>query len=239
MARAVRFPLWEGWQGPAAAGLGAAWAVLALGGADRGMDMSAMSRADELRPALMGMTGAVALLPWAAMAAAMMLPGALPALRHVAVNSLRWRRRRAVATFAAVYLGVWVGFGALVYAASPLWSTADASAVAAAALALAAGYQLTAHKRRAVRDCHRPLPLPPRGRRATAGLLRFASYNSLACVRSCWAMMLAMAVATSTLVPLLAIAAIVTAEKRSQKPGRTIRVAAALLAAGALATALA
>jgi predicted metal-binding membrane protein len=172
---------------------------------------------------------------WTLMVTAMMLPTALPAVRHVASNSLRARRPRAMATFAVVYLAIWVGFGALALLLSPLWSSLDPAAVLTACLALAAGWQLTAAKRGALRDCHLPTPLPPRGRRATAGVIRFGARNGLACVRSCWAMMLAMAVATSA--PafwMVAVTGIVATEKLFPRPRQASRAAALLLAAGAL-----
>jgi len=119
---------------------------------------------------------------------------------------------------------------------APLWSSIDRAAVLALALALAAGWQLTAYKQRALRDCHRPKPLPPRGRRATVGVMRFASCNGFACVRSCWAMMLVMGVASSAMMFwMIAITGIMTTEKFAQKPRHAARTGAALLAAGAIA----
>jgi predicted metal-binding membrane protein len=175
---------------------------------------------------------------WALMIVAMMLPSALPAVRHVAANSLRARRPRAMATFAAVYVLVWVAFGVLILAVSPAWSALDGAVVAAGALAVAAAWQLSAPKRRALRDCHRPTPLPPAGRRATAGVMRFALRNGTACVRSCWAMMLAMSVAaTATTFWMLAITGLVLVEKLAPRPRQATRAGALVLAAGSLAVA--
>jgi predicted metal-binding membrane protein len=184
---------------------------------------------------LLGSGAALAIAMWALMVVAMMLPAAIPAVRHVAVNSLRWQRRHAMATFVACYVSVWVAFGAVVVAVSRLWSSIDGAAVMAVALAVAGSWQLTVHKRRALRDCHRPLPLPPRGWHATAGVVRFASLNSLACLRSCWAMMLAMGVASSMVVVwMLTITGIVATEKLVQKPRRATRASAGVLVAGAV-----
>jgi predicted metal-binding membrane protein len=186
---------------------------------------------------LLGSGLALAIAMWTLMVAAMMLPAALPAVQHVAVNSLRWRRRRAAATFLVVYIAIWAVFGAVLIALAPLWSGVDGKLVLAAALAAAAGWQLTVHKRRALRDCHRPSPLPPSGRAATRGVLEFAWRNSSACVRSCWAMMLAMAVASSMMIFwMVAITGIVLTEKLATKPRQATRVAAVLLGAGALVT---
>jgi predicted metal-binding membrane protein len=187
---------------------------------------------------LLGMGVGASVAMWAVMIVAMMLPTALPAVRHVAANTLRRRRPQAMAVFAAVYLLIWVVFGALVIAVAPAWSSVDRSVVAAGALALAAAWQLTVHKRRAVRDCHRPSPLPPTGRRATAGVARFAWRNSTACVRSCWAMMLAMAVATTaTTFWMVAITGVVLTEKLARRPRQATRAGALLLAAGSVAVA--
>jgi predicted metal-binding membrane protein len=187
---------------------------------------------------LLGMGFASGMAMWALMVLAMMLPTALPAIRHVAVNSLRRRRTRAMATFTAVYVAIWVVLGALLIAAAPAFSGLSGTPVAAAALAIAAGWQLTVHKRRALRDCHRPSPLPPTGSRATAGVVRFALRNSSACVRSCWAMMLAMAVATTaTTFWMVAITGLALIEKLALKPRQAIRAGAVLLGAGALVVA--
>jgi predicted metal-binding membrane protein len=163
-----------------------------------------------------------------------MPPTALPAVRHVAANTLRRRRPRAMAGFAAVYVAIWVAFGAVVVAAAPAWAGLDRTTAAAGALALAAVWQLTPFKLRALRDCHRPSPLPPTGRRATAGMVRFAVRNGGACVRSCWAMMLAMAVtATATTFWMVAITGLVLVEKLAPKPRQATRTAAVALALGA------
>jgi predicted metal-binding membrane protein len=175
---------------------------------------------------------------WALMVLAMMLPTALPAVRHVAANSLSRRRPGAMVTFAAVYALIWVAFGVVILLVAPAWSGLDRTAVAAGALGLAAGWQLTAPKRRALRDCHRPSPLPPTGRRATVGVARFALRNGTACVRSCWAMMLAMAVAaTATTFWMVVITGLALVEKLAPRPRQATRAGAVLLAAGSLAVA--
>jgi predicted metal-binding membrane protein len=176
---------------------------------------------------------------WALMVVAMMLPSALPAVRHVGVGSLRWRRRRAMMTFVFGYLGGWLVFGAAAAFVLDSWPGLDTELVAAGALAVAGAWQLTSSKRRALSDCHRPSPLPPRGWRATAGVLRFAGLNSLACIRSCWALMLATALTRSMPVFwMVATTGIVTVEKFAAKPRQAARVSAVLLAVGAFLTGL-
>src|SRR5262245_59271428 len=50
---------------------------------------------------------------WSIMAALMMVPVTLPAIRHVAFNSFRIRRARAMTIYLAAYLLAWIGFGML------------------------------------------------------------------------------------------------------------------------------
>jgi predicted metal-binding membrane protein len=85
---------------------------------------------------------------WALMMAAMMLPGALPAVSRF----VRAKGRRAVAAplFAASYLAVWTLFGIALYALY-----APHGAWVAGLLAIAAGiYELTPLKRSCRRRCH-------------------------------------------------------------------------------------
>ena len=90
---------------------------------------------------------------------------------------------------------------------------------------MAAAWQLTRWKLVALRACHRPVPLPPLGRRADAAVVRFGVRNGSACVGSCWAMMLAMGVASAgaMLPAMVALTALVTSEKLAERPRRTTR----------------
>jgi predicted metal-binding membrane protein len=137
--------------------------------------------------------GTAGLGQWTLMCVAMMVPVALPAVRHVAVNSLRRRRGAAVAQFLAAYLLVWVAFGALVLAGLAALPPSLAPWLLPAALGLAAIWQLQPWLRWFLWACHRTVPLPPRGWRAVRGSLRFGVRHGLACVGVCWPFMLAMA----------------------------------------------
>lgn len=191
-------------------------------------------------PSHAGVSVAAGLPMWTLMSVATMLPAAIPAVRHVAVNSLRWRRRRAMVEFLAVYLGVWLAFGGVLLGLLSLSTMSRTATALVVALALAAGWQLTPQKRRALRACHRSSALPPRGWRATVGVARFGLRNGGACVGSCWALMLVMAVASAGEAPwTLGLAGIVSAEKLLAKPARTNRCAAAALALTAVALGLA
>jgi predicted metal-binding membrane protein len=173
------------------------------------------------------------------MATAMMVPTALPAIRHVGGKSMFWRRRRATVEFVAVFLALWVVFAAVVLGGLGAWAPATPYALAAA-LALAALWQLTPLKQRAMRACHRSRPLPPHGWRASAGVADFALHNGGACIASCWAMMAAAALAGSgSLWWMAALTAAMATEKLAEKPRRTARLLAALLAAAAVGVILA
>jgi predicted metal-binding membrane protein len=187
----------------------------------------------------LSMSSLTAGLPmWALMAAAMMLTTAMPAIRHVAVNSLYWRRRRAVLEFLTVFLGVWVIFSAVVLGLLASWKPASSATVLAGVLALATLWQLTPLKRRALRACHHPRVLPPHGWRATVGVAHFGLSNGGACLASCWAMMLTMAVVSSPMLLWMALfTGLITAEKLNLKPGRTARRVGGLLGSGAICAA--
>jgi predicted metal-binding membrane protein len=76
---------------------------------------------------------------WVSMMAAMMLPGAVPAIvRHIRISSVQ-----AVPLFIASYLAVWALVGGAVYAAYRPHGTSAAAAVVIAA----GGYELTPLKR--------------------------------------------------------------------------------------------
>jgi predicted metal-binding membrane protein len=167
----------------------------------------------------------------------MMLPVTLPAVRHVALSGSRPRRQRAIAEFLAGYLGVWLLYGALALALVALIGHRSHTAALIAALSLAAIWQLTRSKRRALRAAERSTPLAPRGWSATAGAISFGVSNGRACVGSCWAIMLVMAlIPGERLLWTVALTALICTERLARQPLRTSRGGAALLGAAALLT---
>lgn len=178
---------------------------------------------------------------WALMVVAMMLPVTLPAVRYVALNSMRRRLRRAVALYTAVYVGVWMLFGVTALGLHHLLAThlgISQQVLLAIAIAAAAGWQLTRAKRRALYACGRTVPLPPLGRRADAGCARFALLHGCRCIRSCWAIMLIMVIVHSSLVWMIALTALVVAEELTISGRRLTRPAAGILCLTAAAVAL-
>ena len=176
---------------------------------------------------------------WTLMTVAMMLPGALPALAYVASHSFRWRRLRATGCFAGTFLAVWVGFGAVALTLSSLLH-ANASLELALALAVGATWQLSAYKRRAMRDCHRSIPLPPAGRAATVAVARFGAFNGRACVRSCWPSMVAMVAVPAAQMPvwMAILTVLMTGEKLAGHPRMAARMVAIALGVGAVGAAV-
>jgi predicted metal-binding membrane protein len=197
-----------------------------------GMDMTGTppTTQDLLSAVLGGLPG------WALMSIAMMGPAALAGVQHTARNSLCWRRRRAIAEFAAGYLIVWMIYGAAALTTATVIPGLPGAIALAGALAVAATWQLSPLKRRWLRDCHRSVPLPARGWRAEAGAVRFGLLNGTACLGSCWPFMLVMVAAPShQLIWTAALTLATTTERLQQRPRRTTRLLAAALAAAAAA----
>lgn len=173
----------------------------------------------------------MAIVSWILMTIAMMGPATLPAVQYVEQNTLRGRRGAMVALYAAIWILVWCVVGVVITLALSTTSHLSRWWLFAAALMLAALWQLTPLKRRALGDCHRSTPLSPRGWPAANGAMRFGAFNGSSCVRSCWAVMLAMAVAPSAhLVWMVVLTAVVTYERFTQRPQQMLRLLGVLLA---------
>ena len=164
----------------------------------------------------------------------------LPAVRHVGFNSIRRRRQWAMTLYFAVYTGVWVAFGVLALASERMAREAlglDRRILLTIALAVAAGWQVTRVKRRALFRCRRTVPLPPVGLLADAGCVRFALQQAWRCITSCWALMGVMAVVGhsghSGLVWMTALTALVMVEELTLLGRRLLRSSAAALIAAA------
>jgi predicted metal-binding membrane protein len=121
-------------------------ATLGLAGASWVVAVRQMNRMDMGAPNELGSIAFFVAL-WVSMMAAMMLPGATPAvLRHVHATG----RVRAVPLFVGSYLAVWTLVGVVVYA---LYR--PPGSFSAGAVAIAAGlYEFTPLKRHCRRRCH-------------------------------------------------------------------------------------
>ena len=187
---------------------------------------------------------------WGVMMTAMMLPSAAPTIllyrtvrRRLAANG---ERAVPAAAFAAVYLLLWAATGIPVYAAhlavgaaAARWpALAGALPYAVAGALVAAGaYQLTAAKRACLRRCESPLGfLMRRWRAGHVQTLRLAAEHAGWCIGCCWALMaILVAVGAMSLPWVVAIAAVVLAEKVAPGGARIARLAGlALVALGLL-----
>jgi predicted metal-binding membrane protein len=165
---------------------------------------------------------------WTLMCVAMMIPAALPAARHVGLNSLRRRRQRAITGFLVAYLMLWSAFGLLALPALellrrevPNWQLVAGTSSIAVIWALS---PLQVWCRRA---CHRTVPLPPHGWRAHAGCLRFGLRHGLACIGVCGPLMLVMAVLLhASLVWMILLSVLVVAAKLAPRRFRQPRTLA-------------
>jgi predicted metal-binding membrane protein len=158
---------------------------------------------------------------WVTMMAAMMLPSAVPAARHVA----RLARSAPALSFAAGYLAVWTGFGLAAYALFRLVTSFDVGWLAwdeggpyvAGGVIVAAGiYELTPLKERFLGRC----------RSAEGSGLRYG----VDCVGCCVGLMAALfALGVMSLLWMVVIAVVILAEKALTQGVRISRVVALAL----------
>ena len=168
-------------------------------------------RAGALVPAAAGM---------ALMIAAMMLPLVILPARHAAFRSLWSRRHQAIAGVLIGYTGIWMLAGiATVFVSFALSrSQSQGSLMVAFVFAVAAGWQLTPSKRRALAACHRSVPLAPNGLRADLSCLRYGVVLGRDCIASCWAFMLVAFFAAPSLPAMAAMSAVAFAERYHRRP---------------------
>lgn len=127
---------------------------------------------------------------WMLMVVAMMLPLVSGAVRFTASASLWVRRHRAILGFLLGYFGSWLGLAIVaVTLRQAAWFHTDAAP--ALGFAAAALWQRTVMYKRAVAACHCTWPIAPLGWRADRDCLRFGGFIGLACIRTCWPLMLA------------------------------------------------
>ena len=168
---------------------------------------------------------------WVTMTAAMMLPSAAPAARHVA----RLDRRVPTLLFTTAYLAVWTGYGLLAYAVFRLVTSFDigwlawdrGGPYAAGVVIVAAGlYELTPFKRLSLRRCRST----PRGGNA----LRSGLAHGVDCLGSSGALMAVLFVlGAMSLVWMAVIAVAIFAEKVLPRgPQLAFVFAVALIALG-------
>jgi predicted metal-binding membrane protein len=182
------------------------------------------------------------LMSWLLMSFAMMVPVTLPAVRHVAFNSIEARRARAMTIYVAAYMAVWGLFGVMsltLIEAGRRLIAIDNLALSAIVLAGATAWQLTRIKRRAIVACKRTVPLPPHGLRADRACARFGVMQAWRCIVACWPLMLLMAAMPHPhpLWPMIALTIVVLVEERARNRDRLIVPIACLFAVATVAAA--
>jgi hypothetical protein len=150
---------------------------------------------------------------WGVMVLAMMLPIVAPYARRVAMRSVWQRRHRAMACFVLGYLGVWFAVGAVVVAAV---AALGAPAVALPVVLLAAaGWQVSAPRRRVMRRCGSLRPCAGDRDCAEAGVRLGAR-----CAFTCGPVMAAMAVSHGLLLMSALFCVLLSERARGPNPGR-------------------
>lgn len=188
-------------------------------------------------------------LAWVLMIAAMMLPTVYPLLalfRRVVAG--RADGPRLIATAGAGYFAAWLAFGIAAHAADALLRSAAVRvpalaawdwAIAAAVLAAAGAFQWTALKYRCLEACRSPFAFVAahwHGVAPAREAWRLGLDHGLFCVGCCWALMLLMfVVGTGNLAWMLALAAVMAAEKNLRWGHRLRTPLGVALVAGAVA----
>jgi hypothetical protein len=159
------------------------------------------------------------LVEWTLMVGAMMLPLVFGHLRVVAARSLWPRRQRGMMAFLCGYSAISLLAGAAILALVPLADVVaervGSPAPIVMGLGLAAAWQLSPLKRRALNACHRTMPLSPRGWPANRDCLRYGWAIGRTCCVSCAGLMLACVLAGHSLPVMVAATAVAGSERVS------------------------
>jgi predicted metal-binding membrane protein len=162
---------------------------------------------------------------WSLMVVAMMLPLVVPAIRSTARRSLWYRRNRAICGFLVGYVTPWLALGLATWAivgAIGLEDRHGSRALAAMGFGVAAAWQVTPVRLRAVWSCHRTAPLAPEGWRAGRDCLRYGWDIGERCVVSCWAMMLACVLAGHSLLSMTCVGVLGAVERYRPRPRQLV-----------------
>ncbi len=215
---------------------GAGWAYVAWQAqSDNGMSMGLT----------MGMGAPLFLASWVAMMAAMMFPTAAPMIRMFArvSSGKRARREEGAATwvFVAGYLAVWAGVGLPAYILARgaedasdrwMWIMDNAPRLGGAVLLGAGLYQLSPLKTICLRKCRTPISFVLTSwRDGNTGALRMGVKHGTYCLGCCWALFaILFPLGIMNVAAMVAVTALVFAEKSLPGGERTALAAAALLA---------
>jgi len=167
---------------------------------------------------------------WILMVIAMMFPLITAQVRDTAFRSVWARRHRSVAFFLAGYVVCWLLFGAAAVSIRERW-TLDPKTSALLAITIAVAWQFSPWKTRALRNCHRVLPLAPAGWRADWTCVRFGWRIGGACVGACGALMAACALMDHSMLAMGVATAVATHDRLSESRPTRIQVPRAVFGA--------
>jgi predicted metal-binding membrane protein len=177
--------------------------------------------------ATLALTVGFHLVAWMLMLTAMMLATTIPLL-HVfrRMTHARGNRNQLTALLVSGYFAAWSLFGVLAHAADAAlhgaadqvaWLTVHAWVPGAAILATAGAWQLSSLKGRCLDQCRSPMMFVTQhwhGSHERRASFMLGFHHGLFCIGCCWALMLLMfVVGTASIAWMLAIAAMMGAEK--------------------------
>ncbi len=162
-------------------------------------------------------------IEWALMIVAMMFPLLVPMVRHVAARNFATQRERSVGLFIAGYSMIWLSAGAvsgvaLVVARAGFETIHLAPWAGLIGCALAALWQLSSAKMRAVNRCHGTVPLRPWPPDAGRDAIGFGLLHGTRCMRACLPVMVLPMVGGHGLVAMAAVSAVLLAERARPRP---------------------
>jgi predicted metal-binding membrane protein len=216
-------------------------AVLLIVAAIAWVAIIAWSQAGGAMAGNMGLELPAFLVAWTVMMAAMMLPSVAP-VASLYSRSIFEHRARRLTVFTAGYLVVWASAGVLAFALGALIAGQAAmdpafGTAAGVGAYLACGlYQLSPLKYRCLTHCRSPLSLffKYSSFRGTLRDFRVGAHHGAYCLGCCWSLMVVLlALGAMSVVPMLALAAVVLTEKlwsRGEDFSRLVGIASLALA---------
>ncbi|MEM7320644.1 MAG: DUF2182 domain-containing protein [Pseudomonadota bacterium] len=165
---------------------------------------------------------------WPAMVVAMMLPTLIPQIAHVRARSFAPRKQRAALLFVVPYLAVWIIAGAAMkFLFGPVLGH---PAFAPVVCLLAALWEFSPPKRRALNKCHSRPVLTARGPKADWEIVAFALSYARFCLITCLPMMMVM-LGTHDLAVMVFVTVIILYQRAAHRPDPRAGALALLLTA--------
>lgn len=220
--------------------------LAAVGAALVAWQASGMRMAQGRLDLTMGMAAPLFMSMWTAMMVAMMLPASAPMVvafaRTQAGQRSAGRPHVSPAFFLTPYLVVWSMFGVLAFglsravgamAGDSMWATDHLPRLAGALLVMAGIYQLTPLKRACLARCRTPLSfMITYWREGRLGAMSMGLRHGMYCLGCCWLLFLVLLpIGVMNVVAMVAVAALVFAEKALPRGDAVARAAAVVLMA--------